>query len=55
MEKDFEEKFNNWNTKKQEIEFSGRTKEMYFKVLLELSSNHHPTEARIEGTNPKSN
>ena len=31
MEKDFIEKYNNWNIKKQDIQFSERTENMYFK------------------------
>lgn len=31
MKKDFIEKYNNWNIKKQDIQFSERTEKMYFK------------------------
>jgi mRNA interferase MazF len=31
MKKDFVEKYNNWNIKKQDIQFSERTEKMYFK------------------------
>ena len=31
MQEDLKEKFNNWNVKKQEIEFSDRTDRVYFK------------------------
>ncbi len=32
MADDLREKFNDWNIKKQEIHFSGRTEKMYFKA-----------------------